>query len=52
MVLGLGVSGVISQRPGYLLFWASVLAVVGGLLMVVAGYLALRRERTVGRGSS
>lgn len=45
IVLGLGVSGMVSDRPWYLLFWASILAAVGGLLMVVTGYLALRRGK-------
>jgi hypothetical protein len=44
LVMGIGVSGAVSERPGHLLFWASVLAFAAGLLMVVAGYLALRRQ--------
>jgi hypothetical protein len=45
VVTGIGVSVVASSRFGYLLFWAGILAIAGGLLGVLAGELGYRRER-------
>jgi hypothetical protein len=46
MVIGIGVSVLARSRLGYLLFWAGILAVIGGLLGMLAGELGYRRERT------
>jgi hypothetical protein len=51
MLVGLGASVTAGNRFGYLLFWAGALAIIGGLLMALAGEVGYRRERT-GRQST
>jgi hypothetical protein len=45
VLIGLGVSTLAKNRPGYLLFWAGVLVLTGGLLGLLAGELGYRRDR-------
>lgn len=46
MLFGVGASVVAKHRFGHLLFWAGVLAIIGGLLVALAGEIGYRRERT------
>jgi hypothetical protein len=45
MLIVIGVATVAGNRPGYLLFWAGILVLAGGLLGLLAGELGYRRER-------
>jgi hypothetical protein len=51
MLVGIGVSVVAGSRVGYLLFWAGVLAITGGLLVALAGEIGYRRGRTRRQGA-
>lgn len=45
MAVAIGLSILASSRLGYLLFWAGILAITGGLLGILAGELGRKRER-------
>jgi hypothetical protein len=46
MITVIGVSVMVSNRFGYLLFWAGTLAVISGIGMALTGEIGYRRQRT------
>lgn len=45
MLIGIGVSVSAKSGVGYLLFWAGILVIAGGLLGLLAGELGHRQKR-------
>lgn len=45
IVVGVGISVLMRSRYGHLPFWAGIAAIVGGLLIALAGEIGYGRER-------